>query len=141
MEKRKNDYTVEALGGTLLALLLAAAIFVLADLLFPFRQLGPRAEAPDIMPYIFLGQIVLSLLMLMLSFYLLFIYLKDYLQLKSRFTLGLLVALFSFMLFAIAANPMLHMFLGVYGGRGLFPLIPYLFATISLAILVWVSSK
>ena len=93
------------------------------------------------MPYVFLAQIVLSLMMLVMSFYLLFIYLKDYLQLKSKFTMGLIVAVFSFMLFAFAANPLLHMFLGVYGGQGLFPLIPYLFATLSLAILVWVSSK
>ncbi|MEW6748959.1 MAG: hypothetical protein AB1295_04600 [Candidatus Micrarchaeota archaeon] len=139
--ENKNDFTLKAVGGTLLALLLAMGIFVLADQLFPFRQLGPRAEQPDIMPYIFMAQIFLSLLMLLLSFYLMFIYMKDYLQLKSRFTFGLLVAVFSFMLFAIAANPMLHAFLGVYGGRGLFPLIPYVFATLSLGILVWVSSK
>ena len=50
-------------------------------------------------------------------------------------------AIFSFMLFALTANPLLMVFLGVYGDRGPFQLIPYLFATIALAILGWVSSE
>lgn len=140
MEK-KNDYGLKALAGTLLALLFGLLIFVVADAVFPFRQLGPRAESADILPLIFMSQTFLSVAMLLLSFYLLFLYIKDYLQLKSRFTLGIILAVFSLMLFAISANPILHMFLGVFGGRGLFPLIPYFFATISLAILVYVSSK
>ncbi len=92
-------------------------------------------------PNIFLIQLGLSTIMVLLSLYLLFTYIKDYLQLRTKFTIGLIVSIFSFMLFAISANPILHVFLGVYGGRGIFSVVPYLFATISLAVLVWVSSK
>jgi len=141
-EKRNGDkYTAKALFGALLALALGICIFLLANAVAPFREFGPRAEADDIMPYVFTAQAVLSLVMLQLSLLLLFIYLRDYMHLKSRFTLGLILAIFSFLLFSIAANPLLHMLLGVFGGRGLFPLIPYLFATVSLAILGWLSSK
>lgn len=140
MEKRNE--TVKALGGTLLALLIAVGILFVADAVFSFRNLADtREEAAMVMGQIFVIHTTLSFAMLLLSFYLSFIYLKDYFQLKSKFTLGLLAAVFSFMMFALTANPLIHVILGVYGGKGIFSLIPYLFATISLGILVWVSSK
>jgi len=138
---KKDDYTVKSLAGTAIALLLSIGIFILANLLFPFRQFGPGAEVADTMQIIFMLHTALSFFILALSVFLLFTYLKDYFLLRSKFTLGLLVAIFSFMLFAVAANPLLHKFLGVYGSGGPFQLAPYLFASISLAILVWVSSK
>ncbi|MDD5172520.1 MAG: hypothetical protein PHF60_05820 [Candidatus ainarchaeum sp.] len=142
MEKTKiNNLTLKALAGTVLALLFAVAIFIIADAIMPFREMGPGPEGTDVMPYIFMAHTFLLTAMLLLSLYLLFTYLKDYLQLKSRFTLGIIFAIFSFMLFALTANPLLMVFLGVYGDRGPFQLIPYLFATIALAILGWVSSK
>jgi len=144
MEKTKtkvNNLALKALAGTVLALLFAVAIFLVADAIMPFRQMGPRPEGTEVMPYIFMSHTFILTVMLLLSLYLLFTYLKDYLQLKSGFTLGIIFAVFSFMLFAITANPLLMVFLGVYGDRGPFQLIPYLFATIALAILGWVSSK
>ncbi len=137
----KNNFTFKAVAGTILALLLAVGMFVVVDATLPFKKWGPRSETAELMQNLFLVHIALSSAMILLSLYLMFIYLKDYLQLKSKFTLGLLIAVFSFMLFAISTNPALHVFLGVYGSRGLFTLIPYLFATIALAVLVWVSSK
>jgi hypothetical protein len=150
MENQKNDMTLKALGGTMLAVLLSVVLLMAANLAMPFRQLepgtGPSGEPPVDLhegppQEVFLIHAALSFAMLLLSLYLFFIYLKDYLLLKSSFTLGLMLAIFSFMLFAVTANPLLHMFFGVYGRGGIFPLIPYLFATTSLAILVYVSSK
>ncbi len=145
MEKTKvNNLTIKALAGTALALMFAVAIFLIADAIMPFREMGHRpgaAEGNEVMPYIFTAHTFILTVMLLLSLYLLFTYLKDYLQLKSRFTLGILSAVFSFMLFALTANPLLMVFFGVYGDRGPFQLIPYLFATIALAILGWVSSE
>lgn len=148
----KNNFTFKAIAGTIIAFLFAISIFVVVDATSPVRQWGPppEAEGPAIMPApegqmmipnIFLIQLGLSTIMVLLSLYLLFTYIKDYLQLRTKFTIGLIVSIFSFMLFAISANPILHVFLGVYGGRGIFSVVPYLFATISLAVLVWVSSK
>lgn len=138
----KNNFTLKAAAGTILALLLAVGIFLVVDAAAPVRKWGPPPpDSLDPMQNVPLLQIGLSSAMILLSLYLLFTYLKDYLQLKSGFTLGVIFAVFSLMLFAISANPVLHVFLGVYGSRGLFTLVPYLFATLSLAILVWVSSK
>ncbi|MBU0527418.1 hypothetical protein KKE92_02970 [Candidatus Micrarchaeota archaeon] len=141
MRKKENNITLKAIIGTMLAVFLSISIFIVVDFVVPFRQLGPRDGPMELANDIFLAHTAISFLMIALSVYLLFTYLKDYLELKSRFTIGVLLAVFSFMLFAIAANPPLHMFLGVYGGRGLFQLVPYVFATIALAILVWVSSR
>ncbi len=141
MRKKEDNVKWKAMGGTILAVFLSIAIFVVVDLVVPFRQLGSRRELMELANNIFLVHTTISFLMIALSVYLLFTYLKDYLELKSKFTIGIMLAIFSFMLFAIAANPILHMFLGVYGGKGLFQLIPYVFATIALAILVWVSSR
>ena len=137
----KNDFTLKAIMGTILALLLSVGIFLAANMVLDFKRLGPRPETMEFMQDILMVHALLSFTMLVLSLYLVFIYLRDYLQLKSPFTLGLLIAVFSFMLFAIAANPLLHIFFDVYGGKGVFSIVPYLFATISLAILVWISSK
>ena len=141
MEKR-NDFTLKAAAGSILAFLLAVGIFVVVDAAFPVRKWGPpNPESMDLMQNVFLLQIGLSTAMILLSLYLLFTYIWDYIQLKSRFTMGVIFAVFSLMLFAVSANPVLHMFLGIFGSKGLFTVVPYLFATISLAILVWVSSK
>ena len=137
----KNNVTFKAIGGTVLVLALSILVFVFVNALVPFRHMGPRIDEMPPPPDIFLFQIIVLFVMLALSIYLFFIYLKDYLQLKSKFTFGLLLAILSFMLFAIAANPVLHVFFGIYGSRGIFSLVPYGFATISLAILAWVSSK
>ena len=48
MEKRDGDgYNYKALLGTLVALLAGAGIFLAANAVLPFRQLGPRAESDD----------------------------------------------------------------------------------------------
>ncbi|MFH0737062.1 MAG: hypothetical protein V1827_00725 [Candidatus Micrarchaeota archaeon] len=148
-EKNKgNGFTLKALLGAVLCVLSCVALLVAANAAMPFRNLGPAPEGlppPDLEPnpmqQAFLVHAALSFLMLLLSFYLFYIYLKDYLTLKSSFTLGLLIAIFSFMLFAVAANPFLHVLFGAYGRGGLFQLIPYIFSTISLAVLVYVSSR
>lgn len=163
MEKleNRNNYTAMAAAGTILVLIFAVGMFLVINHLMPFKQMEPPStfenNSPPTFPRargsgnatfesdsirtIFLVHTLLSAAMLLLSIYLLFIYLRDYLQLKSKFTLGLVFAVFSFMLFAITANPLLMVFLGVYGGRGPFTIIPYVFATIALGILVYVSSK
>jgi len=140
-KKGKNNYSFKAAGFTLLAVLLCIGIFFVADMLTPFRGLESREEFRAVQESQFLLMNSISTLMFFISIYLVFIYMKDYLQLRSRFTLGILLAVISFMLFSISSNPLLHMMLGIFGKQGVFELIPMVFATISLGILAWVSSK
>lgn len=139
--KKKNNPALKAAIGTFIIVFLSIAVFLIADTMFRFREFGSREEFRNLMENQMLLSTFISFAMLVLSVYLIFIYLKDYLELKKSFTLGILLAVVSFMLFAMSSNPILHWFLGIYGKNGLFMLIPPLFATISLAILAWISSK
>ena len=136
-----NNLALRAGAGTVLLVLAAVAVFVIADMAVSFKHIDSRAEARELMMQHFLLSGMTTLAMFLLSIYLIYIYLKDYLALKSNFTLGLLLMMFSFMMFSISINPWLQEFFGVYGQKGIFSLIPIGLATLSLAILAWISSK
>ena len=140
-KKPKNNYGFRAAGFTLLIVVLCIGIFFVADALVPVKGWENRRELMALQESYLYIMSSLSSVMFLISAYLVFIYLKDYLELRSRFTLGILLAVVSFMLFAISSNPLLHVFLGIFGKMGLFSIIPMVFATISLVILAWVSSK
>lgn len=143
--KAKNDNpkstAPKAALGTVLIVVFSIGIFLAADALFPFRGLGDRREVMEVMQSFFTITTILSSAMFLVSVYLLYIYLKDYLELRSGFTLGILIAVVSFLLFSITSNPILHMVFGIFGKEGIFSIIPMVFATLSLAILAWVSSR
>ncbi|MBN2122293.1 hypothetical protein JW721_04545 [Candidatus Micrarchaeota archaeon] len=144
-EKGKNEARAstapKAAAGTILIVALSIGIFLAADALFPFRGLGDRREVMELMQSFFTITTILSSAMFLVSVYLLYIYLKDYLELRSGFTLGILLAVASFLLFSITSNPILHMVFGIFGKEGIFSIIPMIFATLSLIILAWVSSR
>src|SRR3989339_158838 len=120
-ERKKINYSVVAGINTVAIALVALALFLFINLLFPFK----RNELFD-MQATFVITSTLSLFMLILSIYLIFTYLKDYLELKSPFTLGILLMIISFMLFALSSMPFIHNFFGVLGRPGLFSIIPYI---------------
>ncbi|MEW5997093.1 MAG: hypothetical protein AB1657_05915 [Candidatus Micrarchaeota archaeon] len=137
-EEGRNNSNVKAAIATVLIAFFSVAIFIFADMLMPFRGLEDKKE---FMQSGFFLVTAMSSIMLVLAVYLVYTYVKDYVELKSGFTLGVLSAVVAFMLFAITSNPLLQHFLGVYGKGGLFQMIPLFFAMVSLAILAWVSSK
>jgi len=140
-EKKQNNTAIKAAAGTLIILTISMAIFFFVNLAIPFRDFGSRDEVREIMMHSMIISSVISSLMLVLSIYLIYVYLKNYLELKSKFTIGILLAVISFMFFALTSNPVFHMIFGLFGKDGIFNLIPLLFATISLAILAWISSR
>ena len=140
-ENPKNNFGSKAAIGTLLIIVFAIGLFIIADVLFPFRGWESRAEMHQLMQWEFSISMLLSSVMFLVSIYLVYIYLKDYLELKSKFTLGVLLALVSFMLFAISWNPLLMSLFGIWGKPGAYSMIPMTFATISLVALAWVSSR
>ncbi|MFH2105994.1 MAG: hypothetical protein ABII22_01935 [Candidatus Micrarchaeota archaeon] len=134
---KKKDYSLIAASGTVAIIFIAITLFVLLNSLVRFD----RHEFFD-PPTIFLIGTLLSFLAFILSIYLIFIYLKDYLELRSKFTLGILFMIVAFMLFSLTSMPPIHNLFGVYGRPGMFTMVlPSLFATLSLAILAWMSSK
>jgi len=140
-ENPKNNFGGKAAVGTLLIIVFVIGIFVVVDILFPFKGWESRRELMQLAQSYFNITVVLSSVMVLVSIYLVFIYLKDYLELKSRFTLGILLAVISFMLLAVSWNPLLMQLFGIWGKPGIYSMIPMTFATVSLVILAWVSSK
>ncbi|MFH0835301.1 MAG: hypothetical protein V1881_03080 [Candidatus Micrarchaeota archaeon] len=85
-------------------------------------------------------RLVLSALNAILAIYLIFIYVKDYLKLRSPFTLGIIAVLFSFLLYALTSMPLVHILFGRYGA-GSFSFVPLLFSAIGLLIFAKLSNE
>ncbi len=135
--KKENNVGTKAFFGTLSIVLFIILVLLLADLLVPFKKFDPHFNPSQH----FAIEILLSMTVTILSIYLIYIYLKNYFEIKSNFALGVALAMVALLTFAITSNPLLLGFLGIYGNMGIFSLIPMFFAMISLGILVWLSSK
>ncbi|MEM3399721.1 MAG: hypothetical protein QXP42_02730, partial [Candidatus Micrarchaeia archaeon] len=86
-------------------------------------------------------RLLLATLNVILVICLLYIYVRDYIRLRSNFTLGLIAFLFSFLLYAISTIPLIHIILGPYVGPSIFSFIPLLFSAIGLIIFAKVSNE
>ncbi len=77
-----------------------------------------------------------------ISLMLIFIYYKIYKQTKSQFTLGLMVVMASFFVYALTANPIIPRLMGLKPiSFGLFSMIPDMFALVALFTLLYLSQK
>lgn len=135
-EKKANGFSGKALVWTGAIAAAALLSLVLFDALMPFRR-GPMGA--DTINLLLVGS--LSFLIIAFSAMLIYTYVKDYLELKSGFTLALLLAIVAFLMLGISSNPLVHMFFGAYGRPGFFSFLPYLFAAIALGILAWISNR
>ena len=137
MKKEKKVKSKAALG-TLMALVMVFVSMVVFNAVSPFSKVrGPMAT----MSVHFALNTFFSVVILILSLYLTYIYLKDYLILRSPFTLAVLAAVFAFMVYAITSSPLVQLFFGVRDSLGLFAVLPPVFITIALGALAWASSK
>ena len=73
---------------------------------------------------------------------LLITYFNIYKKLKSEFTLGLILFSLILLLYAISSNPLLQQFFGYWAfGLGPFAMLPDLFTTFALAVLLYLTMK
>jgi len=82
-----------------------------------------------------------AVLNVILVIYLLFTYVKDYLSLKTSFTLGLVAFLFSFLLYALASFPLMRVVLGPLGMASMLSFVPMLFSAVGLLIFAKLSNE
>ena len=69
-------------------------------------------------------------------------YVNIYRKVKSDFTIGLIVVMFALLLYAITSNPFIHTLFSYRGfGMGPFIMLPDIFATIALSVLLYLSLK
>ena len=85
--------------------------------------------------------LALSTVNVLLAIYLLYAYVKNYLGIKSSFTLGIVAFLFSFLLYALSSFPLIHMLLGPYGIASRLSFVPMLFSAIGLLIFAKLGSE
>jgi len=77
-----------------------------------------------------------------ISIILIGIYVKLYRKIKSDFTLGLLIVMFAFLVYGITSNPLFYTIFGYWGfGLGPFQMMPDIFATLALGVLLYLSLK
>jgi|GEM_PF-1733357 len=84
---------------------------------------------------------VFSLFNVIIVIYLLYIHIKDYLRLKSTFTLGLIAFLASFLMYAISTVPAMHLLLGANGRAAMISFVPMMFSAIGLLIFAKLSNE
>ena len=136
--KKEANFGYMAGACTIVIIAVAIALPVIVNYFFPFKG-SPMSLEFEIYEYLRAG---MTLLILGFSTFLIFTYLRDYFELKCKFTAGLLLAILSFMMFAITSNPIMHTAMGFKGPiSGILSLLPLFFATLALAIMAWVSSK
>ncbi len=68
------------------------------------------------------------------------IYVGIYREVKTRFTLGLILVMVTLLLYALTSNPLIHILFGFQAqGLGPFVLIPDIFTSIALAVFLYIS--
>lgn len=164
MKEKKTQVKNECKGAEVLALVYtlilifaAFAVIIIFSFLLPGVQMvgmrasegrmnfsgagGPGNSAfADLNSY-FSVRLVLSLFNLMLAAYLLFVYIRNYLTVKSNFTLGIIAFLFSFLLYALSSIPLVHGLFGPFGISAVFSFVPMLFSAIGLVIFAKLGSE
>jgi len=153
MAARKKVEVVEKANRPGLAILYSVAliaaalgVLVLSSLLVPplehgFREAPPGQAFPSDIGNYLIVRLALSTLNLLLVIYLLFIHVRDYLRLKSSFTLGLVAFLFAFLLYALSTFPLVHLLLGPGGREAFLSFVPMAFTTIGLIVFAKMSSQ
>jgi len=100
-----------------------------------------RAENIDYKGHIVVKS-TLTMINMTISIILIFIYVKIYRKIKTDFTLGLLIVMFAFLVYASTSNPLFYSLFGYWGfGMGPFQMIPDIFGTIALSVLLYLSLK
>ncbi|MFH0816965.1 MAG: hypothetical protein V1934_09165 [Methanobacteriota archaeon] len=84
----------------------------------------------------------LTMINMVLSVALIALYVKIYGETKAQFTMGLISVMLALFLYALMSNPMIPMLFGYrIFGVGLFSIMPDIFTTVALSILIYLTVK
>ncbi len=84
----------------------------------------------------------ISVVNTVLLIYLIHTYVSFYSEIKSQFSLGLVVMSLALFSFSISDNPLFHSLFGLKGaGMGAFTIIPSIFTLIAVLVLIYLSKK
>jgi hypothetical protein len=148
-----NGKNLTALLYTIVLIAAAIGIIALSSMLLPNVGMMMRggemrgklfysaeSEIAALENNIFL-RITISALNVAIVIYLLYIHIKDYLELKTNFTLGIIAMLFSFLLYALTSFPLIRLSMGMFGLASSLSFVPMLFSAIGLLIFAKLSNE
>ena len=101
-----------------------------------------KGKNTDDSEILFISKNIMTSINIVLSSILIVLYINTYRNIKSDFTLGLIVVMFSLLVYAITSNPLIHLLFGYRGyGMGPFMIIPDFFFFLALGIILYLSLK
>jgi hypothetical protein len=132
--------------ATLLLVAVLAWLWATSTFWFPFspweRRMPPPQNIPGDIEFFYTAKTVVSTLNVTLLVFLLLIYISIYSKTRSEFTIGLIIFSLILLLNALASNPFVVWFFGFRPfGLGPFALLPDLFTTVALIVLLYLSIK
>ena len=135
-------------GRLLLGLIVAITFVVILGVILSPLLLRPPSGVPeprppdgnDLLALLTTVKTIVSMVNIVLILTLLGLYYRIYLEMKSRFTLGLVLLILVLLLYAITSNPLIHILFGYYPlGLGPFTVMPDIFAAIALFVLLYLT--
>lgn len=135
--------TTVILAVTVVAIVAAAIGLVLSTLILPPPQTPPPPipEPDRVLMDIYLKvKTMISLVNVVLIISLMSIYYGIYRQIKSNFTMGLILVMLVLLMYALTSNPLIHVAFGYQAqGLGPFAMVPDIFTTFALGVLLYIS--
>ena len=136
--KKKTIILLLAFAGitaALFGLIMASLFLPRPDLPFPIPP-----ETHEMIRLSMLIKTMVSFVNTALIIFLLVMYTNMYRKLRTQFTLGLILVMISFLLYAITSNPLIHLLFGYYGTTlGPFVMLPDMFTTFALVVLIFIT--
>ncbi|MFA5771347.1 MAG: hypothetical protein WC974_01265 [Thermoplasmata archaeon] len=102
----------------------------------------PQREGPGLFEQFNALKIAVTTINAVICIILIAQYAGIYRKVKSNFTIGLIIITFALLTYALTSNPLLPMVFGYRGyGMGPFLMIPDIFATLALIVLLYISME
>ena len=142
-DEMNNKKLTVLLPVVVIAIVVAVVGLVLASLILPPPETAPPPILlPDrmIMDFFLKVKTMISLVNIVFIISLMLIYRGIYRQVKSQFTMGLIVVMLVLLMYALTSNPLIQILFGYQAqGLGPFAMIPDIFATFGLGLLLYIS--
>ncbi|MGY5859145.1 MAG: hypothetical protein RTV72_17545 [Candidatus Thorarchaeota archaeon] len=126
-----------------IAITVAIIGLVLASLILPPPETAPPPiPQPDrvLMDIYLKVKTMVSLVNIVFIISLVGIYRGIYRQVKSQFTMGLIIVMLVLLMYALSSNPLIHVLFGYQAqGLGPFAMMPDIFTTFALGLLLYIS--
>ena len=135
---------IAGVGLILIIVLVAVILGIVLTAAFPVSRPPPPQRPPPPPPgdldLFYTAKTVISIVNIVLLVSLMVIYSNLYRKVKSKFTLGLVMVMLVLLLYAMTSNPLLHTLFGFQAvGLGPFAMLPDIFATAALVVLLYLS--